>query len=64
MEFVCMLYTYNKVVSERVKYHRILDMKEFFFGRAKEKARYFESNDLISSTYEFIIKIIEAWYGK
>ena len=64
MEFVCMLYTYNKVVSERVKYHRISDMKQFFLGRVKEKASFFELNDLISSTYDFIIKIIEAWYGK
>lgn len=64
MEFVCMLYIYNKVVSERVKYHRILEMKQFFLGRAIEKASYFETNNLISSTYEFIFKIIEAWYGK
>lgn len=39
-------------------------MKQFFLGRAKEKASFFELNDLICSTYDFIIKIIEAWYGK
>ena len=33
LEFVCLLYVYNLVVSDKVKYHRIKELKDLFFKR-------------------------------
>ena len=62
MEFVSMLYVYNSVVSEKVKYHRIQELKLFWNGRMIEKKAFFKTNDLLVGTYEFIKKVIEAWF--
>lgn len=59
LEFVCMLWTYDMVVSEKVKKHRIEELKQLFDGRIIEKKDFFKSNQLIISTYDFVYKIME-----
>ncbi|MBQ8816833.1 MAG: hypothetical protein IJZ84_06100, partial [Lachnospiraceae bacterium] len=61
-ELVAMLLLYKEVVSKRVKYHRINELKAFMNGRAIEKKSYFKNNLLLKSTYEFIYKVIYALY--
>lgn len=63
LEFTCLLYVYKQVVSDKVKYHRIKELKHLFFYRMKEKKGFFKDNELISSTYEFSCKIISAFFG-
>ncbi|MCM1245526.1 MAG: Abi family protein [Roseburia sp.] len=62
MEFVSMLYVYDLVVSEKVKFHRIQEFKMFWNGRMIEKKEFFKSNDLLVGTYDFIKKVTEAWF--
>ena len=62
MEFVSMLYVYNLVVSEKVKFHRIQEFKMFWNGRMIEKKAFFKTNDLLVGTYDFIKKVAEAWF--
>ena len=59
LEFTCMLYIYDKVVSEKVKEHRIRELRELFNGRMQKKKGYFAKNELIKSSFEFTLKIVE-----
>lgn len=60
LEFVALLYTYNLVVSDKVKSHRIQEVKDLFFNRMSEKKGFFQKNELIKSNYEFACKVIKA----
>lgn len=62
LEFTCLLYVYKQVVSDKVKYHRIKELKKLFFYRMKEKKGFFKDNELITSNYEFSCKIISAFF--
>lgn len=62
LEFVCLLYAYNLVVSDKVKYHRIKELRELFFVRMIKKKEFFQSNDLIKTNYEFACKVIDAFF--
>ncbi len=62
LEFVCLLYVYKSIVSDRVKYHRIQELKELFFVRMLKRKEYFKDNDLIKSNYQFACKVIAAFF--
>lgn len=63
LEFICMLCVYDMVVSEKVKSHRIEELKKLFNGRIKEKKGFFKKNELILSTYNFVDKVIKNLFG-
>lgn len=63
LEFVALLYTYDLTVSEKVKFHRIQELRELFFHRMVEKKAFFEHNDLIRTNYEFACKIISGFFN-
>ena len=58
LEFVASLYTYNLVVSDKVKYHRIQELRKLIFNRMTEIKGFFVRNKLITSNYEFACKVI------
>lgn len=62
LEFTCLLYVYKMVVSDKVKYHRISELKHLFFNRMLEKKNFFKNNDLIKSNYDFACKVISAFF--
>lgn len=62
LEFVSLLYTYNLVVSDKVKYYRIKELKSLFSGRMLQKRGFFQKNELIKSNYDFACKIIDAFF--
>ncbi len=62
LEFVALLYTYDLVVSDKVKYYRIKELKMLFFTRMRQKKGFFKNNELIKSNYEFACKVIDAIY--
>lgn len=64
LEFVSLLYAYNLVVSDKVKYHRIKELKSLFFDRMLHKKGFFQKNELIKSNYEFACKVINSFFGK
>lgn len=64
LEFVCLLYVYKLVVSNKVKYHRINELKELFFKRMPQKKDFFKDNELITSNYNFACKVISAFFAE
>ena len=62
LEFTCLLYVYILVVSDKVRHHRIKELKYLFFNRMPEKKSFFKSNELIKSNYEFACKVISAFF--
>ena len=62
LEFVCLLYTYKLIVSDKVKHHRIIEIKDLFFKRMLEKKYFFTGNELIKSNYEFACKVISEFF--
>lgn len=62
LELVAMLLLYKQVVSEKVKHHRIQELKTFVDGRMIEKKAYFSDNLLLKSSYEFLRKVIYAFF--
>lgn len=63
LEFVSMLCVYDAVVSEKVKRHRVKELKQLFNGRIKEKKGFFQKNELITSTFDFVYKVINNLFG-
>ena len=59
LEFVALIYIYDRVVKGKVRQHRINELKDLFFVRMVEKKGYFESNDLIKQTHKFVSKIVK-----
>ena len=57
LEFVALIYVYDKVVKGKVKKHRYKELESLINGRMREKAYFFKGNDLIISTYRFIQKL-------
>lgn len=62
LEFVAMLYLYDEVVSEKVKFYRIKEIKDFFKNRMIEKKGYFKENLMLASSYDFVKKVIYSIY--
>ncbi len=59
LEFIALLYTYNLIVSDKVKHHRTLELEDLFFNRMLQKGGFFLKNELIKSNYEFACKVID-----
>ncbi|QNU67372.1 Abi family protein [Ruminiclostridium herbifermentans] len=62
LEFTCMLYVYNIIVSDKVKHHRIEELKKLFHIRMKEKGGFFKNNELITSSFDFVEKVIDHFF--
>ena len=60
LEFIALLYTYNLIVSDKVKHHRTLELEDLFFNRMLQKGGFFLKNELIKSNYEFACAYCEA----
>lgn len=58
LEFVALVYTYELVVTPKVKLHRSEELYNLFFKRMVEKKGFFKDNDLIKTNYEFAGKVI------
>lgn len=63
LEFVCMLYIYDQVVSVKVRSKRVAELKEMFAERIIKNKTFFEKNELLVSSYDFVKKVIENIFG-
>lgn len=63
LEFVCMLHVYKQVVSVRVRNKRVIELKELFSLRVIENKLFFEKNQLVMSSYDFVKKVIDNLFG-
>lgn len=64
LEFVTLLYVYDKVVSENVKQKGFEKLYNLFTTRMLRNKDYFRNNDLIKSTYEFSVKVLSFFFEK
>lgn len=62
-EFAALLYVYDLTVCGKVRQHRTEELKTFFFGRMQEKKNLFRENELIQTTYDTAIKMVEGFFG-
>lgn len=60
-DFVCLLYAYNKIVTSPVaKQKRYDELEEFFEGRMVQNKDWFMNNNVITSSYSFVKKILDS----
>ena len=62
LEFTALLYVYKIAVSEKVKHHRIKELKYLFFKRMPQKKGFFKNNELIISNYKFACTLITTFF--
>ena len=58
-EFTCLLYAYNKLIPDTIKYKRFEELNDLFKNRMLRHSDYFKSQKNIASNYEFLQKIID-----
>lgn len=64
-DFICLLYAYDEVVTSiPTKQHSYRKLDELFSNRMTRHADWFQSNNLITSSYEFAKKILDALGSK
>ena len=61
LEFVALIYEYDHLVLDKVREHRVKQLDDLFYKRMLDKKEYFVSNDLLRTTYEFSVKIIQGF---
>lgn len=66
-DFICLLYAYDEIVtSTATKQHSYALLNDLFSNRMTRHAEWFQSNNLITSSYEFTKKILDTvgskWY--
>lgn len=64
LEFVTLLYVYDKLVSKKVKQKGFEKLYKLFTNRMLRNKEYFKGNELIKSTYDFSAKILSFFYEK
>lgn len=61
LEFVCLIYVFNEVVSEQVRDVTYSELKEFMHGRFVRHIDFFEKQPLVKSTMIFLQKIVDSF---
>lgn len=59
LEFAALLYVYDLVVSEEVKKHTQNSLKDFFKKRFVYKKQYFQKNNMLNTSFEFLKKVVD-----
>lgn len=59
LEFVAMVYMYDKLVLGKVRDHRAEEVRELFEGRMVEKKALLKRNELIKSSYLFAYEVLK-----
>lgn len=62
LEFVAVLYAFDLLVSTNVKTQRIKELNSLVFERMYRNKEYFADNDLISSSYGFVCKVVSDFF--
>lgn len=62
-DFVVALYVFHNIISsEGIIKHTMIELKELVDNRMTRNKHYFEKNQIITSHYEFIKKVIDYFY--
>lgn len=63
LEFVALIIIYEELVSAKIKRYRFNEVKKLIV-RMKEKSELMKGNDLVKSSYDFIVKVVEKVVDK
>ena len=63
-DFCVMLYLYSLVAPKTAQEHTYGELKELFEGRIIKNRVYYKNNSLISSAYEFMLKVVNIFYNQ
>lgn len=58
LEFTALLLMYSDIVSTKVRYHRFIEMADYFNNRMVEKATLLKTNAVLQSDYKFIKAVV------
>lgn len=64
LEFVALLYVYDKLVSTQIRRYRTTQINWLFCERMPLHKEYFEKNELIKDTYRFARRVVETHFGE
>ena len=60
-DFICLLYAYDEIVtSTPTKQHSYAVLNDLFSNRMMRHAEWFQTNNLITSSYKFTKKILDS----
>ncbi len=59
LEFVTLMYIYDKCVHGKVKKHRLRELNELINNRMRLNEDYFKSNELLCSAYHFVKQVTD-----
>ena len=59
LEFVTLMYIYDKCVHGKVKKHRLRELNELINNRMTLKKDYFRTNELLCSSYNFVKQVTD-----
>ncbi len=64
-QIVHLLYIYDTMVtSKNTRTKRLSELKNLLNVRMKQNSTYFQSNNMLTSTYQFFVKIVDYMYNK
>lgn len=58
-EITSLIYVYNNIVFEPVKKHRLKELSDFVNGRMIKHKEYFENQQIIKASYNFLKKVVD-----
>lgn len=58
-EITSLIYLYDKIVFEPVKQYRFKELSDLINGRMIKHSEYFEKQDIIKSSYNFLKKVVD-----
>ena len=59
-EICCLLYAEKEYVSETMRNYKLRVLHDFVCGRMQKHKEYFSKNDLISTTLDFLAKVVDT----
>ncbi len=62
LEFIALLYTYDIIVSKKVKDKTVDELDSLFLQRMIRNKQFFANNQLITTSYEFVTKVIADFF--
>ena len=64
-QIVYLFYTYDKIVTgNHTRTNRVKELQDLFENRMLEHADYFQNNTLLTSTYDFFLKLVKKLHQK
>lgn len=60
-DFCVMLYLFSRIAPKSAQEHTFSELRELFLGRIIKNQDYYKNNSLVSSAYEFMLKVINIF---